>query len=303
MIVSEILSKIREWIKTGIPFNVKSSNVRTLLTWITLRMDVQETGRLKVVKISGNTATEQEVGDRVSGIIENIPVVDGIYLGGNISLLTSYFIADIAGNNPTENIYDDIADMLANQVEQTSGYNQRVLDASPDAVGEAIYFYKGTTNALKSDYIILSEIASTETLTNYQLRSEKGAANGYASLGPDGLVPMSQLPFKEEKLKGTALINKTATGAVAVNFNTYAHAHLVYSANGSITITPPTLAVGETCVRSIKILPVTFTVTLPTEITSKLTSGLVADKENTLTISYTKIDAVNIDRIVTLHVI
>ena len=32
------------------------------------------------------------------------------------------------------------------------------------------------------------------TLNNYQLRSEKGQANGYASLGADGLVPSTQLP-------------------------------------------------------------------------------------------------------------
>lgn len=90
MTLAEIKAKIIEWIKTGIPFNVKSSNVRALLTWIAIRIDIQEVGRLKVVKTTGNSSKDQEIGDRVSGVVEDTVITDAIYLGGDVNLLSSY---------------------------------------------------------------------------------------------------------------------------------------------------------------------------------------------------------------------
>lgn len=92
MTVPEIKAQIVAWIKTGIPNNVKSSNMRTLLNWITLRMDVQEVGRLKITKTTGNVSPELQVGDKVSGIVEDTHIVNAIYLGGNSNLLASYEI-------------------------------------------------------------------------------------------------------------------------------------------------------------------------------------------------------------------
>ncbi len=166
MTIQEILSNIISWIRTGIPFNVKSSNVRTLLTWMTKRMDVQEPGRLKVLKKEGNLSIEQEIGDRVTGVIENTFVFNAIYLGGNISLLVSYFIITNTGgsnSNPREHVYDDInsvGQLLDDQANQTAGFLQEVTDASDDPEvdsGRAVYLYIGTTVGTLADYIRLTD--------------------------------------------------------------------------------------------------------------------------------------------------
>lgn len=164
MTLSELKNLIPQWIKTGVPNNVKSSNLRTLLTWFGIRVDVQEVGRLKIVKVSGNVSEQLEPGDKVSGIVENTHIVNAIYLGGNINLLSSYAIVNDPGyssSNPTENTYDNIADLLANQGDQTSGFNQKVTDATDDPNAKdgesAIYFYQGSGNGELSDYIRLSD--------------------------------------------------------------------------------------------------------------------------------------------------
>jgi len=105
MTILEIKSKIVEWIKTGIPQNVKSSNMRTLLSKLAIRVDVQEVGRLKVLKATGNASESQEVGDKVTGIVQDTLIINAIYLGGNVNLLASYTI-----NNPLT--LEDLSSLL-----------------------------------------------------------------------------------------------------------------------------------------------------------------------------------------------
>lgn len=110
--------------------------------------------------------------------------------------------------------------------------------------------------------------------------------------------------FKEQNLKGTALINQSATGSVAINFNTHVHAFLNYTASGGVTITQPALAVGETVVRSITMVNNGFAVTIPSIITDELEDVPDITKKNTIYISYTNIDGIlPYDLVVTLHMI
>lgn len=90
MTLAQLRANIIEWIKTGIPLNVKSSNMRTLLTWLAIRLDIQEPGRLHILKKSGNNLDELEVGDRVTGVVEDTFILNAIYIGGNPDLLSSY---------------------------------------------------------------------------------------------------------------------------------------------------------------------------------------------------------------------
>jgi len=50
----------------------------------------------------------------------------------------------------------------------------------------------GSTGAA-SGAAVGAHVAESDPHTGYQLEAEKGAANGYASLGADGLVPQEQL--------------------------------------------------------------------------------------------------------------
>ena len=186
MTVQEIKSNILKWIKTGVPKNVKSANVRTLLTWITKRIDVQETGRLRIVKFSGNTSIDLEISDRVTGIVEDTFIQNAIYLGGNINLLTSFFVfsATSGNNTDTENTYQNIngtSQLLDDQENQTQGRLQFVIDASDDPTvesGNAVYYFLGSENASISDYIKLSndEVAginpTTAATTTSQVTTE-----------------------------------------------------------------------------------------------------------------------------------
>lgn len=54
---------------------------------------------------------------------------------------------------------------------------------------EGVYDPAGTASSAVSTHA-----AAADPHTGYQKESEKGAANGYASLGADGLVPSAQLP-------------------------------------------------------------------------------------------------------------
>lgn len=163
MTIQEIRAKIVEWITTGIPSNVKSFRIRTLLTNMAIRMDLLEAGRLKITKAEGNFALELEVGDNIYGYIESQLVYDAIYLGGDISLLSSYLVLNGPGSGGASSgyfEYDDIADMIANQLEQTTGDRCYVADASDDpnvTSGDAIYIYLGTTLEDLIDYRRLTD--------------------------------------------------------------------------------------------------------------------------------------------------
>lgn len=163
MTISEIKSKIVEWITTGIPLNIKSYNLRTLLAQMVLRMDLLEPGRLKITKAQGNTAMELEIGDTVYGYIEGQLVHEGIYLGGDQNLLASYLILDgppDGGAESTYREYADIAAMIADQGAQNAGDTCFVTDASadPDIIaGDATYLYLGLTSATLDDYRRLTD--------------------------------------------------------------------------------------------------------------------------------------------------
>lgn len=98
MTVSEIRSNIVAWIKTGIEKNIKSSNVRTLLLAMLARIDIQEVGRLRVLKVPGNESPELEQGDKVSGVVEDTLIVNATYNGGDPNLLSSYTISQNMGD-------------------------------------------------------------------------------------------------------------------------------------------------------------------------------------------------------------
>lgn len=178
MTVAQIFTNIINFVKTGVPNNVKSSNMRALLTWITRRMDIRETGRLSVYKYSGNVSIDQEIGDRCTGVIEDTFVRDAIYIGGNISLLSSYVIpGSSTGDNSYSETYEDIAEMLADQADQELRKYYLVLDASDDPdinSGKAVYLFLGTeTPDLQTDYIRLSdgEIEELENSQAYQIKT------------------------------------------------------------------------------------------------------------------------------------
>lgn len=194
MTVSEILSNIIDYIKTGIPNNVKSANVRALLTGITKRMDVQEVGRLRIVKAPSNTSIDLEVGDRVTGIVEDTFIQGAIYLGGSINLLSSFFIITNTGgtSNPRENTYPTVQDMLDDQANQTEGLYQQVNDASDDPTvseGKAIYVYLGTTDEDLDDYIRLSdaEVNAIE-YSNHRTFTVKDLAESIIAVCPIGNI-------------------------------------------------------------------------------------------------------------------
>lgn len=95
---------------------------------------------------------------------------------------------------------------------------------------------------------MMGRLLSDEDLVPYQLRSEKGQPDGYATLGTDGKVPEGQLPvggsgpFSLREL-ATDFTNSLITGAdvtalgvtVAANATFQAHYYLVVDAAAATT--------------------------------------------------------------------
>lgn len=78
------------------------------------------------------------------------------------------------GNPPVEDIYDDIADLLADQVNQTIGEDYLVTDASDDpniTSGAAYYALTQKTGVLADDYILTNpvEVASTASVEKWKI--------------------------------------------------------------------------------------------------------------------------------------
>lgn len=70
-----------------------------------------------------------------------------------------------------------------------------------------------SVNTVDLDNRYYTETEIDTTLTTYQLRSEKGAANGYASLDSNGLVPNTQLPsYVDDVLEYANLASFPETG-------------------------------------------------------------------------------------------
>jgi hypothetical protein len=72
--------------------------------------------------------------------------------------------------------------------------------------------------------------------TQYQKESEKGAANGYASLGADGKVPSSQLPASSGG--GVTVAEVDGTPSVAATTIKFPNGTITDNGDGSATYTP-----------------------------------------------------------------
>ncbi|WP_179022065.1 hypothetical protein [Winogradskyella forsetii] len=189
MTLQEILTNIIAWVKTGVPNNVKASNMRSLLTGLAQRIIATELGRLLYFKAIGNSSLDQQIGDIVSGFVEDTFIRDAIYIGGNVSLLSSYFITGSQDGNTISETYDDITSLLAAQGSQQIRGIYLVIDASDDDnvdSGSAVYLYLGNaTNDLYDDYLLLSDIA-VETIFSsfaFQTKSIKAKAASFPSYG------------------------------------------------------------------------------------------------------------------------
>ena len=110
--------------------------------------------------------------------------------------------------------------------------------------------------------------------------------------------------LREENIIGSALIDLTATGTVsALNFVTKVHGYYNLTGAMTLTVTEPTLAIGETVTRTIEIKANTFDTTLPTEITDSMVGTYDASKRNFIAITYCRIDGSTVIRFANLSVI
>jgi len=85
--------------------------------------------------------------------------------------------------------------------------------------------------------VVAAHVAAADPHTGYQKESEKGVANGYASLDATGKVPVAQLPPMN-----TRTIQKISTGT---SLGAVAATDYVYLCSAALTATLPT-AVGNT---------------------------------------------------------
>ena len=84
----------------------------------------------------------------------------GLTIGTNEDYGIVSLLAFANNTNPTENYYNTITEMLSDQENQTSGFDQNVLDATLDPFitdGVAIYRKTSTSISALSDYIRLSD--------------------------------------------------------------------------------------------------------------------------------------------------
>jgi hypothetical protein len=93
-------------------------------------------------------------------------------------------------------------------------------DADYDAIGAAAAAYASASSDLAG------HVAASDPHTGYQRESEKGQANGYASLGAGGLVPMAQLASgtpdgsKFVRDDGTLVTPTSGSGPTKISGNT-----------------------------------------------------------------------------------
>jgi len=110
----------------------------------------------------------------------------------------------------------------------------------------------------------------------------RGANNYKAAFGdlPTALIPT------ENQIIGDALIELTATGAKAIDFNAYVHGYYKLTGAVILTITKPDLLVGQSVTRTLEIVGNTFGLTLSTDITDNMVGEYDVDKRNFLAITY-----------------
>lgn len=215
---------------------------------------------------------------------------NGVEVGSDGKLFIDKFSEAI----PIENTYatiNEVGGLFDNQAEQTTGFIQKVLNASFDGITGIAYYEKKITN--------------TGSLSDYDRINQTLFVNSVSGDGVDNsdsknpVIDLSayllKANLKEELIKGTAKVVLTSTGAQTLNFNTYAHGHFNLTGAGSLTITDPTLSVGETVVRSFKVKNNGFAFTLPVDISSKLFEVPSVNDDNFYTINYVQLEVGNLD--------
>lgn len=94
----------------------------------------------------------------------------------------------------------------------------------------------------------------------------------------------------ENQIKGTAQLELTATGAITATFNTHSMLYINQTGNVTLSVTLPTLAIGEKVTRLIWVKPNGNTLTLPTELTDTMSGEVDVAKTNWIAVTYVRID-------------
>ncbi|WP_417237251.1 MULTISPECIES: hypothetical protein [Flavobacteriaceae] len=94
----------------------------------------------------------------------------------------------------------------------------------------------------------------------------------------------------EEQIKGTAQLKLTATGAITATFNTHSMLYINQTGNVTLSVTLPTLAIGEKVTRLIWVKPNGNTLTLPTELTDTMSGEVDVAKTNWIAVTYVRIN-------------
>lgn len=124
------------------------------------------------------------------------------------------------------------------------------------------------------------------TNSNFQYKSSP--ANGW----------YDSFDFSEENVKGTSLINLTASGSVDINFNTYSDVYLNLTGATTLSVTAPTLSTGQSVARTMRI---TGDQTLTHDASFVDVSGTYdGTKDNLYSLVYTKIDSSTLKLFVTI---
>ena len=177
----------------------------------------------------------------------------------------------------------------------------------------SIYAIAGTGDMTKAVYDPTNRNSTVFPVTTKGDIYTFNTDNARLPVGANGLVLTADsteptgikwTSVSEEDVIGSALIDLTATGTVsALNFVTKVHGYYNLTGAMTLTVTEPTLAIGETVTRTIEIKANTFDTTLPTEITDSMVGTYDASKRNFIAITYCRIDGSTVIRFANLSVI
>ncbi|MDD7319284.1 MAG: pyocin knob domain-containing protein [Prevotellaceae bacterium] len=134
-------------------------------------------------------------------------------------LINNFSGEDISNANIIYNAYN--GDIIASNIKATL----------QDALDNINYYVADIYNNLYDEL----RNAMTSVTKNYQIKSEKGKANGYASLGVDGKVPSAQLPKIDALPEGGTtgqVLKKTSDGVAWQNDNNTTYSVATTSSNG-----------------------------------------------------------------------
>lgn len=151
--------------------------------------------------------------DNVLRYFDGTDVIDLSEAGS--SAAADITIVDAAGDFVATNVEDALAELQSDAEADATALADHLADTSDAHDASAISFVPGSgiasTNAqaaieeAKTDATAYTDLhaAAADPHAVYQLESEKGAVNGYASLDGAGRVPTSQLPVSAMEYKGT----------------------------------------------------------------------------------------------------